>query len=120
MYRKQLEQTFCWKISCELKLHKFKLMQKTKEEIYGSAYEIDCMIRIYEVLVEESQKMRTEQLEACIHISHLLAFLYSEWLKIPDTQNEELETFLCSVMNEVTKKGQVNLNEEISIDVKVG
>lgn len=120
MCRLQLEQTFCWKISSELKLFKNKMLQKTKEEIYASAYEIDCMVRIYEILVEQSKRMETEQLECCIHVSFLLSFLYAEWLKIPDTQNEELEDILCSFVNTLLKKERGGFNEEIGIDVKVG
>ena len=120
MYIKQLEQTFCWKISSELKLFKYQMMQKPKEEIYARAYEIDCMVRIYEILAEKSQKMETEQLESCIHVSFLLAFLYSEWLKIPDTQNEELEQVLGALLKTCEKKGGENENEETGIDIKVG
>jgi len=120
MCRRQLEQTFCWKISGELKLFKYKILQKTKEEIYARAYEIDCMVRIYEILAEESQKMKTEQLEGCLHVSYLLAFLYSEWLKIPDTQNEELEEALYSFIKTFMKKGKVHQIEKTGIDGEVG
>lgn len=89
--RKVVEQTFCWKINSELKLFKHRMLSKTKEEIYGSAYQIDCMLNLYEILLELSQKLETEQLKKCICIPELLAVLYQEWLKIPDSQNEEME-----------------------------
>lgn len=121
MDRKKLEQTFCWKISSELKLFKYHIMQKTKEEIYACAYQIDCMVRIYESLAEMSQKMETEQLQSCIHISNLLAFLYGEWLKVPDTQNEELEHSLWSLIRELkTEKERNQEDEKTGIHVKAG
>lgn len=51
MDRNRAERRFCWKISAELKSFKFRMMQMSKQEIYDHAYEIDCMIRIYEELV---------------------------------------------------------------------
>lgn len=96
MYRKQLEATFCWKIGGELKLFQYQVLKKEKEEIYGLAYRIDCMLRIYEILIELSRSLSAEELEGCIRTSGLLDYLYERWLKAPDTQNEELEHSLCS------------------------
>ena len=52
MERENMERTFCWKISAELKGFEYRMKQKDKDEIYASAYEIDCTIRIYEKLIE--------------------------------------------------------------------
>ena len=91
MDRKRIEQTFCWKISSELKLFKWGIMQKSKEEIYGLAYRIDCIITIYELLAELSEKLETEELLKCIHTPGLLTFLYGKWLKQYDSKNMEME-----------------------------
>ena len=56
MDRNRAERRFCWKISAELKSFKFRMMQMSKQEIYDHAYEIDCMIRIYEELVNISER----------------------------------------------------------------
>ena len=96
MYRKQLEATFCWKIGGELKLFQYQVLKKEKEEIYGLAYRIDCMQRIYEILTGLSGALSMEELEGCIRTSGLLDYLYERWLKAPDTQNEEMEHSLCS------------------------
>ena len=96
MYRKQLEATFCWKISGELKLFKYRVLRMEKEEIFGLAYRIDCILRIYEILIELSRSLSSEELEGCIRTAGLLDYLFDRWLKVPDTQNEELEHSLCS------------------------
>lgn len=57
MQREEMERIFCWKIGAELKGFQYCMMQKSKEEIFASAYQIDCMVRIYELLAEISQKM---------------------------------------------------------------
>ena len=59
MDRNRAERRFCWKISAELKSFKFRMMQMSKQEIYDHAYEIDCMIRIYEELVNISERLET-------------------------------------------------------------
>ena len=56
MDRNRAERRFCWKISAELKSFKFRMMQMSKQEIYDHAYEIDCMIRIYEGWKQSSCK----------------------------------------------------------------
>lgn len=96
MYRKQLESTFCWKISGELKLFKYHVLRMEKEEIFALAYRIDCILRIYEMLIELSRSLSSEELEGCIRTAGLLDYLFDRWQKVPDTQNEELEHSLCS------------------------
>lgn len=95
-----MKRVFCWKISAELKGFKYRMMQKKKEEIYASAYQIDCMVRIYEILAELSQGMKAEVLQDCMEISGLLEFHYVEWLKVPDSQGEELEEAVRHVLQE--------------------
>ena len=104
MERKQLEKTFCWKINSELKIFKYEILQKEKEEIMAEAYLIVSMISIYEQLLELCQKMKEEELTKCIQISGLLQFLFDEWIKKPDTQYEEMEHILCSVIHGLSEK----------------
>lgn len=104
MERKQLEKTFCWKISSELKIFKYEILQKEKEEIMADAYRIVSMISIYEQLLELCQKMKEEELTKCVQISGLLQFLFDEWIKKPDTQYEEMEHILCSVIHRLCEK----------------
>lgn len=104
MDREELEHSFCWKISSELKLFKYRTLQKEKEEIYGLAYRIDCLINIYEILVEQCKKMSIQELEVCMSTPELLIHLYWQWLKIPDAQNKELEEVIRAAIQE--KKGE--------------
>lgn len=115
--RKVVEQTFCWKISSELKIFKHRILTKKKEEIYASAYQIDCMLNLYEILLELSQKLEMEQLKKCIRIPELLAILYQEWLKIPDSQNEEMEHTVWSYIREYCNE---KTEEEVSADEETG
>lgn len=89
--RIRIQKTFCWKISSELKLFKNNIMQKSKEEIFGLAYRIDCIITIYELLVELSESLSTEELLKCIEIPGLLTYLYGKWLKVSDSKCSEMQ-----------------------------
>lgn len=103
MDREQLEQTFRWKITAEMKLFKERVLQEKKEEIFALAYRIDCTIRIYEILLESCGRMGEAELESCIGTGEILQFLYERWLKEPDTQEEEMEHSLCSTIQNITE-----------------
>ena len=91
MFRRQLEKTFCWKISSELKLFKYRILKKKKEEIFQSAYQIDSMVCIYELLVEMSGRISEEALKAGIAFPGILSFLYDRWLDCEDSYTEDMQ-----------------------------
>ncbi len=100
MSRKRLEKTFCWKISGELKLFKFRILKMKKKEIFQAAYQIDTVICIYELLTEMSICMSEEALKAGITFPGILMFLYERWLSYEDTHMEDIQYCL----NEEVKK----------------
>ena len=104
MDRNRAERRFCWKISAELKSCKFRMMQMSKQEIYDHAYEIDCMIRIYEELVNISERLETEQLQNCMEISSLLSLVYEKWIDAVSLQEHELEQAVENVMSDMKAK----------------
>lgn len=100
MSRKRLEKTFCWKISGELKLFKFRILKMKKKEIFQAAYQIDTIICIYELLTEMSICMSEKALKAGITFPGILMFLYERWLSYEDTHMEDIQYCL----NEEVKK----------------
>ena len=102
--RTRVQKTFCWKISSELKLFKNSMMQKTKEEIYGFAYRIDCIITIYELLIELSETLSTEELNRCIAMPGLLTYLYGKWLKEYDSRNSDVESAIRYAIGKMEEK----------------
>lgn len=104
MDRGQLEQAFRWKITAEMKLFKERVLQMEKEEIFALAYRIDCTIRIYEILLECCGRMGEAELEGCIGTGEILDSLYERWPKEPDTQEEEMEHSLCSIIKNITER----------------
>lgn len=104
MERKELERTFCWKLTGELKLFKYRILQKEKEEIYALAYRIDCIINIYEILMEFSKEMTTQELEQCMQIPEVLIHFYWRWMKVPDSKNEEMERTVRNTIREIREE----------------
>ena len=91
MYRKQLEQAFCLKLSGELAIFRYEILEKEKETIYEAAYQIDSIISIYELLAEMSSRLSTETLEAAVMFPSILTFLYREWLGYEDSYTADIQ-----------------------------
>lgn len=89
-YRKQLEKIFCRKLGRELDQFKQQMIEKDKEEIYCSAYQIDSVICIYEALIELSGRIAEETLEAVTAFLGLLGFLYDRWMNYEDSHMEDI------------------------------
>lgn len=102
--REEWERIFCWKIHAELKGFRYGILQQEKEEIYAAAYQIDSMIRIFELLVERSQYMDTEILKMSISIPNVLAFLYDRWLYDIHFKTDGLEKFLKEELKQMKER----------------
>lgn len=90
MEKEKLQEIFCEKISLEYAQFKRKMLKQTSEEIYGKAYKIDCMINIYERLLELSRELGEDVLTKLLTFPSLLAFLYARWMKEEDSFVKEL------------------------------
>ena len=55
MSRERMEKTFCWKLSGELKLFKFRILKMKKKEIFQAAYQIDAVICIVDLMKRDSE-----------------------------------------------------------------
>lgn len=64
------------------------------EEVFASAYKIDIYINLYEALPEMAESFSLQEPEQLIPVSDLLGNLYEGWLKIPDSQQEEIREYL--------------------------
>lgn len=101
MEKEELQKLFCSKIGLEIRRFKRKILKESPETIFERAYQIDCMVSIYELLLEMSQEIGEDVLKKLIIFPNLLAFLYSRWLKAPDSRTEELQGSLLAVISEL-------------------
>lgn len=101
MEREELEKLFNVKIGLELERFKKKMLKQEPEEIFARAFQIDCVVNIYEILLEMSQKTEKEALEILLAFPGLLAFLYSRWTKWDSSFEEELQECLEESVKEI-------------------
>lgn len=107
MEQEELRELFCAKISLEIKRFKQDIVQNDSEKVYASAYQIDCMINIYELLLDMSQKIEEKTLKILLVFPSLLAFLYERWIKTEDSQTEELWKCLVGCISSMEQKYRV-------------
>ena len=106
MEHEELQRVFCWKVSAELKQFQYQVLARSREEIFGMAYQIDTMIRLYELLVDMSGQMDAMRLQYCIATPNLLKLVYKHYLQdhIPDNREEGLEKSFEKLLKEIEKK----------------
>ena len=103
MERKKLENAINLQISGELKLYKMIILQKSKAEILGDAFQIANMIELYEIFVELIPHMTDREIYECLQVSGLLFAVYEKWLKIPDEESSVKENCVWSFLGRTEK-----------------
>lgn len=87
----ELEELFRVKIGLEMQRFRKKMLKQEKDVIFDRAYQIDCVIAIYEQLLEMSSGMQAEYLKVLLTFPNLLQYLYSCWLKETHSYMKELQ-----------------------------
>ncbi len=87
----KLRMLFGCKIYDEYSTIRTGILEMSKREIYDKSYYIDCVICIYEILLELSKEMDQEELICLLVHPNLLDFLYDRWLRTEDIHYEEME-----------------------------
>lgn len=98
---KELRELFCFKIGQELNWFKLGVLNKKPEEIYSMAFQIDCMVNLYELMLEMSQKLDVAVIRRLVVFPRILAWLYERWLKQEDSLMEEMENFVIVSLSEM-------------------
>lgn len=118
MYRKQLERAFCWKLTGELALFRYGILQEEKEAIYQAAFQIDSMVNIYGLLMEMSGRLSKETLEAAVMFPDILTFLYGEWLRYEDSYTADIQYCLERELAEIRRDYKERELAELRRDYK--
>lgn len=104
MEKEELEALFCEKIGLEIGNFKKRMLEKAPKEIYGRAYQIDCMVCIYEQLLEMSAGLEAEDLKHLLVIPNTVSFLYGRWLRQDDSFSEELQKCIKDEIQGIQEK----------------
>lgn len=103
MKKEELLELFCRKLELEYLYFKREILAQNSYEIYGSAYQIDSTISIYELMLEISRELEEETLKRLLTFPHLLDFLYEVWMQEEDSYTNELWRFLEENMKHIGK-----------------
>lgn len=108
--KKELTEIFCLRLNLEQKRYKKRMLKMNPEAVFGKAYEINCMLFIYETLIEKSEKMETDILKCLLAIPDILHFFYRKWMKTGDSFQMELESSMEQGLKEI--EAMLNTTEE--------
>lgn len=101
MDKNELEQMLCEKISLEKSFYKDQLLRQDNNQIYAEYYKTDCIINLYEQLLEMSQELEEGELRNLIIFPRLLTFLYEKWLQQEDSAWQELQQSIQNSIQEI-------------------
>ena len=110
MEKNELTEIFCLRLNLEQKHYKKRMLKMNPEAVFGKAYEINCMLSIYETLIEKSEKMETDILKCLLVIPNILHFFYRKWMKTGDSFQMELENSMEQGLKEI--EAMLNITEE--------
>ena len=108
--KNELTEIFCLRLNLEQKRYKKRMMKMSPDAVFGKAYEINCMLSIYETLIEKSEKMETDILKCLLVIPDILHFFYRRWMKTGDSFQMELESSMEQGLKEI--EAMLNTKEE--------
>lgn len=91
---KERREAFGSKLALEYLQFKRRMLLLSPEDVFANAYKIDICINFYEALLEMAESFSLQELEQLIPVPDLLGNLYEGWLKIPDSQQEEIREYL--------------------------
>ena len=108
--KKELTEIFCLRLNLEQKRYKKRMLKMNPEAVFGKAYEINCMLSIYETLIEKSENMETDILKCLLVLPDILHFFYRKWMKTGDSFQMELESSMEQGLKEI--EAMLNITEE--------
>ena len=108
--KNELTEIFCLRLNLEQKRYKKRMLKMSPEAVFGKAYEINCMLSIYETLIEKSEEMETDILKCLLVIPDILHFFYRKWMKTGDSFQMELESSMEQGLKEI--EAMLNTTEE--------
>ena len=94
-----IRERFLKRIFAELQSFKENLLRKDKETIFGESYKIETFVNLYEILVEQADRLPDViLLELLNQSAGILESLYQEWLKREDNFYQELKEYVDSAL----------------------
>lgn len=107
MEERELKSLLMQRLHLELLLFKDQILQKEKEDIFKSSYEIEIHVNLYEILVERADLLKKEALRGLVHLNTgILESFYREWMDRKDGSYEELSAYVSDRLELLSEVGK--------------
>lgn len=95
MEERELKSLLMQRLHLELLLFKDRMLQKEKEDIFKSSYEIEIHVDLYEILAEHADLLKEDMLRRLLYLKDgILGSFYREWLQKKELSYEELGVYV--------------------------
>lgn len=113
MDKKQLREVFLERLHVEMQVFKDSMLHKSKEFIFEECYKIGVYVNLYEILVEEEERMQEPVIRKLLHEKcGILDAFYEEWLSRDDNSYTELRDYVEDELNTLAVSRTSNGKED--------
>ena len=107
MDERQLREVFLERLHIEIQLFKDSMLRKSRADIYAASYRIELYVNLYEILVEQVEKMPGKLIRAMVYYpGGILDVFYEEWLKKDDSFYTELRDYVEDELEVISASGR--------------
>ena len=97
----------------ELQLFKDSMLQREKEDIFQSSYEIEIYVNLYEIFMMHIGNLDIGIMHRLLNLKFgIMEHLYQEWLSRDDSFFDELKAFVCDGLGTLSEVGNLDCREE--------
>lgn len=97
----------------ELQLFKDSMLQRGKEDIFRSSYEIEIYVNLYEIFMMHIGNLDIGTMRRLLGLAFgILEHAYQEWLSREDGFFDELRKYACDELIVISESGDSDYGEE--------
>lgn len=113
MDEKELRELLRERLHMELQLFKDSMLQKEKEEIFKDSYKIEIYVNLYEIFAVHTDNLKSDTIRKLLNLNFgILGAVYQEWLTREDSFFDELRTYACSELENISEMGSAERRKD--------
>ena len=113
MDENELRDLLSKRLYIELQLFKDSMIQKEKEDIFKSSYEIEIYVNLYEIFMVNIGSLDADTIRRLLNFKFgILEHIYQEWLSREDSFFDELKEYAYDELKVLSELGNPNQRRE--------
>ena len=113
MDENELRDLLSKRLYIELQLFKDSMLQKEKEDIFKSSYEIESYVNLYEIFMVHTNNLDADTIRRLLNLKFgIMEHIYQEWLSREDGFFDELKKYTCDELEILSEFEYPNRREE--------